>query len=170
MATPMTPSPVRSVLAAAVPVGVNLLLGVPAIVPPLCGWWLWTRYLPMDCRDVSDLDEREVTDCDLHTLDHASAVMFIGAVSGLAVALLVSSTDAVAPRRRGEPRRLWAASAALVPVPFAVLWALARVQGRGRAGRRLTRPAGARRARRLRRAGGGGPARPPRPSRGPPGP
>ncbi|WP_017537534.1 hypothetical protein [Nocardiopsis halophila] len=126
----MTPAPVRSVLAAAVPVGVNLLLGIPAIVPLLCGWWLWTRYLPMDCRDVSDLYEREVTECDLHTLDHAGVVMFFGAVSALVVALMVFATDVAAPRRRGSPRRrLWAASAALVPVPFAVLWALARVQG-----------------------------------------
>ncbi|MEU3315194.1 hypothetical protein ABZ743_21315 [Streptomyces sp. NPDC006662] len=110
----------RGVLA---PVLVNLALGVPAIVPFHLGWWTLTEYLPMDCHSTADLARPDLGHCDFHTLDHSTAVLFLLVVTGVLLVGAVFVVDAVLPPR--ARRGTWLRSAALVPVPFALLLAFA---------------------------------------------
>ncbi|MFD3453257.1 hypothetical protein ACFWVC_13870 [Streptomyces sp. NPDC058691] len=103
---------------------VNLALGVPAVVPLYCAWWLLTEYLPMDCRSVSDASAPGFSGtCDYHVLDHAGPVMFLLALSGLFVLALVLLVDVAVPRSKGRPVRPWALAGLVVPVPFLALLA-----------------------------------------------
>ncbi|MFC9652657.1 hypothetical protein [Streptomyces sp. NPDC056937] len=104
---------------------VNLALGVPAIVPLYLLWWLLTKYLPMDCRQVEDVVEPGVINCNYTTLDHAWVIMFLLAVTGLFMLALVLLVDVLLPRRRGRRTGVWLAAAVLIPVPFMVCLALA---------------------------------------------
>ncbi|MFH7594199.1 hypothetical protein WDV06_03735 [Streptomyces racemochromogenes] len=110
----------RGVLA---PVLANLALGVPAVVPLYLGWWVLTEYLPMDCHSTADLAKPDLGNCDFHTLDHSTTVLFLLVVTGVLLVGAVFVVDAVLPSaaRRGT----WLRSAALVPVPFALLLACA---------------------------------------------
>ncbi len=105
----------------------NLGLGLPAIVPLSLAWWLLTEYAPMDCDSVADLARTDLVDCDYTTLDHGPVVMFVLAVTGVALLAVLLAVDVVLPRTRGRRRRTWLACALLVPVPFAVCLLLARV-------------------------------------------
>lgn len=101
----------------------NLALGVPAVVPLYLLWWVATEYLPMDCHTTADLADPGLANCDYHTLDHAPVVLFLLVVTGVLLLGTVLLVDAVLPSE--ERRRVWLRSAALIPVPFALLLALA---------------------------------------------
>ncbi|NLU69578.1 hypothetical protein HCC30_20305 [Streptomyces sp. HNM0574] len=99
----------------------NLLLGVPAVVPLSLAWWLATEYLPMDCRSVADLSDPGLAHCNYTTLDHAPVMMFLLAVTGLLMLWLILAVNVFRPRRLGRPRGAWLGGTLLIPVPFAVL-------------------------------------------------
>ncbi|MFD9570966.1 hypothetical protein ACFWBI_14055 [Streptomyces sp. NPDC059982] len=101
----------------------NLALGVPAVIPLYCLWWVATEYLPMDCHSTADLADPGLRNCDFHTLDHSTGVLFLLVVTGVLMLGAVLVVDAVLPPK--ERRHLWLRSAALIPVPFALLLALA---------------------------------------------
>ncbi|MFG2618370.1 hypothetical protein ACGFXC_12165 [Streptomyces sp. NPDC048507] len=101
----------------------NLALGLPAVIPLYLLWWVVTEYLPMDCHSTADLSDPALSDCDFHTLDHSTAVLFLLVVTGVLMLGAVLVVDAVLPAK--ERRHLWLRSAALIPVPFALLLALA---------------------------------------------
>ncbi|MFD8980251.1 hypothetical protein [Streptomyces sp. NPDC059564] len=101
----------------------NLALGVPAVVPLYLLWWVATEYLPMDCHTTADLADPGLGNCDFHTLDHAPVVMFLLVVTGVLLLGTVLVVDAVLPAK--ERRPVWLRSAALIPVPFGMLLALA---------------------------------------------
>lgn len=103
---------------------VNLALGVPAIVPFHLAWWLLTEYLPMDCRTTDDLGKPGLTNCNYTTLDHASVVMFLLAVTGVLVLALVIVVNVLRPRRRGQHLATRLGTAVFIPLPFAVLLSL----------------------------------------------
>ncbi|MFE3770083.1 hypothetical protein [Streptomyces sp. NPDC057579] len=107
------------------PALVNLLLGVPAMVPLFLARWLLVEYLPMDCRTVAEATRPGLTHCNYSTLDHADGVMFLLAVSGLLVLVLVAVVDVLLPLRRGGRLGWWLGAAGLLPVPFATALALA---------------------------------------------
>ncbi|MFI1360615.1 hypothetical protein ACH4TV_44645 [Streptomyces sp. NPDC020898] len=109
-----------------VPGLLNLLLGLPAMIPLYLGWWLLTEYLPMDCHSVADAARSTGGDCNYTTLDHAGPVMFLLALSGLFVVCLVLLVDVLLPRRRGARPGPWLGTALLIPVPFVVALVLAR--------------------------------------------
>ncbi|WP_103937793.1 hypothetical protein [Thermomonospora echinospora] len=100
---------------------VNLALGVPAMLPLYLAWWLWTEYLPMDCRSPADVTKPGLTNCYYPTLDHAPVVMFLLVVTGVPLLALVLVVDVLLPLRR-EGRRLgtWLGMATLIPVPFLI--------------------------------------------------
>jgi hypothetical protein len=104
----------------------NLALGVPAMLPLYLAWWLWTEYLPMDCRSPADVSKPGLTNCYYPTLDHAPVVMFLLAVTAVPLLVLVLVVDVLLPLRR-EGRRLgtWLGMAVLIPIPFAVCLGLA---------------------------------------------
>lgn len=103
----------------------NLALGVPAIIPLYLTYWLLTDYLPSPC-DAFAPDPR-LSNCDYHTLDHAPVMMFLLALTGVALLLALLAMDVLGPRRRREDRPgRWLATAALIPVPFLVLLCLAK--------------------------------------------
>ncbi len=100
----------------------NLALGVPAMLPLYLARWLWTEYLPMDCRSSQDVIKPGLTNCYHPTLDHAPVVMFLLVVTGVALLALVLAVDVLLPlRRRGRQLGAWLGMAALIPVPF-VVW------------------------------------------------
>lgn len=91
------------------------------MLPLYLAWWLWTEYLPMDCRSTDDLIKPGLTNCYYPTLDHAPVVMFLLAVTGVLLLALIFIMDVLLPLRREEPRlRIWLGMAALIPVPFVV--------------------------------------------------
>ncbi|MFG2554975.1 hypothetical protein [Streptomyces sp. NPDC048581] len=105
----------------------NLALGVPAIIPLYATYWLLTDYLPMDCRDITDMARPDVRNCNFHTLDHAGPMMFLLALTGALLLMLVVAVDILRPRTRdGDGPGRWLATAVLIPVPFLVLLCLAR--------------------------------------------
>lgn len=73
------------------PVLVNLALGVPAIIPLYCAWWLLARWVPMDCESIGEAVSPGFDgSCYYPTLDHGPIVMAALAVTGLPLlALLV---------------------------------------------------------------------------------
>ncbi|MEU4952374.1 hypothetical protein [Streptomyces lavendulae] len=101
----------------------NLALGVPAAVPFHLLWWVVTEYLPMDCHSTDDLADPNLGNCDHTTLDHSTGVLFLLVVTGVLLLGAVFVVDAVLPPK--ERRRVWLGSAALIPVPFVLLLALA---------------------------------------------
>lgn len=103
---------------------VNLALGVPATLPLALAWWLLTEYLPMDCRSTEDLAKPGLVNCNYTTLDHASVVMFLLAVTGVVILALVVVVDVVLPVRRGRGLAARLGTAVLIPLPFAVCLAL----------------------------------------------
>ena len=112
------------------PVVVNLVLGVLAVVPLYCAYWLLTEYVPMDCESIDEASAPGFTgDCFYPTLDHAGPVTAVLAVTGLPVLALPAVVDVQRPLARGQRLGPWLGSAALVFVPFGALWAVARLQG-----------------------------------------
>ncbi|MFF4778962.1 hypothetical protein [Microtetraspora fusca] len=103
----------------------NLGLGVPAGVPLYLAWWLLTKYMPMDCKRPEDLTKPELTNCNYTTLDHASGIMFLLAVTGIFTLAFVAMIDVIIPLQRGRRLAAWLGAATLIPVPFAIFLALA---------------------------------------------
>lgn len=103
---------------------VNLALGVPAMIPLCLAWWLLTEYLPMDCRSVEDAARPGLADCNYTTLDHAGPVMFLLAVTGLLMLVLVLVVDVLLPLRRGDRLGTWLGTTVLILAPFTVCTAL----------------------------------------------
>ncbi|MFI6011408.1 hypothetical protein ACIBAG_21755 [Streptomyces sp. NPDC051243] len=100
---------------------------MPAIIPSYLAYWLLTKYLPMDCRDIKDMARPDVRNCDFHTLDHAGPVMFLLALTGSLLLALVVAVDVLRPLARDDDRPArWLAMATLIPVPFLVLLCLAK--------------------------------------------
>lgn len=100
----------------------NLALGVFAMLPLSQARWLWTEYLPMDCRSPADIGEPGI--CYHPHLDHAPVVMFFLVVTGVVLLLLVLVVDVALPLRRGERLGTWLAATVLIPVPYAAWLAL----------------------------------------------
>lgn len=92
-------------------------------MPLYLAWWALTEYLPMDCHSTADLAGPDLRNCDFHTLDHSAAMLFLLVVTGVLLVGAVFVVDAVLPSR--ARRGTWLRSAALVPVPFALLLAFA---------------------------------------------
>ena len=103
-----------------VPGLVNLVLGIPAMVPLDLAWWLLTEYLPMDCRNMEDVGRPGHADCEYTTLDYAGPAMFMLAVTGLFMLVLILMVDVVLPLRRGDRLGRWLGTAVLILAPFAV--------------------------------------------------
>ncbi|MFI0240175.1 hypothetical protein [Streptomyces sp. NPDC016845] len=107
------------------PVLVNLLLGLPALAPLGCAWWLLSEWLPMDCRSVEESYAPGFTgSCNYETLDNGPVLMGLGAVSGLVVLALVVLANRGFARRADIGRSVWTRAVPFVLLPFAVLWAL----------------------------------------------
>ncbi|WP_128428738.1 hypothetical protein [Streptomyces cyaneus] len=103
----------------------NLALGVPAIIPLYLTYWLLTEYVPLSCDAFAT--RPDMSNCDYHTLDHAPVMMFLLAVTGTLLLILLLTVDVLGPRRRGDARPgRWLAMATLIPVPFMVLLCLAK--------------------------------------------
>lgn len=103
----------------------NLALGVPAMLPFYLAWWLWTEYLPMDCRSPEDAIEPGLINCYYPTLDHAPVVMLLLIVTGMPLLALMVIVDVLLPLRRGGRRGTWLGMAALIPVPIVLFLSLA---------------------------------------------
>ncbi|MER6577948.1 hypothetical protein [Nonomuraea sp. NPDC001023] len=103
---------------------VNLALGVPATLPLALAHWLLTEYLPMDCGSTEDLAKPVLVNCNYTTLDHASIVMFLLAVTGVVILASVVVVDVILPVRRGLGLAARLGTAVLIPLPFAVCLAL----------------------------------------------
>ncbi|MDO0914663.1 hypothetical protein QQM39_28685 [Streptomyces sp. DT2A-34] len=103
----------------------NLALGVPAILPLYLTYWLWTEYAPLSCDAFAT--RPDMSNCDYHTLDHAPVMMFLLALTGALLLILLLAVDVLGPRARGDARPgRWLAMATLIPVPFLVLLCLAK--------------------------------------------
>ena len=97
---------------------INLLLGLPAMIPLYSARWFWTDYFPMDCRSIEDAGRPEVTNCNYTTLDHAAPMMLFLAVSALAMLTLVLVVNVILPLRLGGRLAAWLWASVLLPVPF----------------------------------------------------
>ncbi|MEV4611352.1 hypothetical protein AB0K43_01945 [Kitasatospora sp. NPDC049258] len=105
----------------------NLGIGLPAVVPLYLAWWLLTEYAPMDCASVAEAAAPGFAGtCNYTVLDHAGVVAFLLLLTGGLVLALVLLVDLLLPRARGREAGPWLAATVLIPVPFAVLWLLAR--------------------------------------------
>ncbi|KPI19712.1 hypothetical protein OK074_7788 [Actinobacteria bacterium OK074] len=102
---------------------VNLLLGLPALVPLYCVQWLFTEYLPMDCRSTGD-PAAGTTNCDYQTLDHGGPVQAILAVTGVVVLGLAFLAYRALPLVPGSRPRSALGAAVLLLVPYGALWVL----------------------------------------------
>ncbi len=110
------------------PVVVNLALGVLAVVPLYCAYWLLTEYVPMDCDSMEEALAPGFTgECSYPTLDHAPFVMVLLAVTGLPLLVLLAVVDVGRPLARRQRLGPWLGAAALALVPFGVLWAAAQL-------------------------------------------
>ncbi|WP_159053181.1 hypothetical protein [Streptomyces regalis] len=103
----------------------NLAIGLPAIIPLYLTYWLLTDYLPSNC-DAFAADPA-LSNCDYHTLEDAPLLMFLLAVTGALLLMVLVMVNVLAPRSREDdnPRR-WLAMTTLIPVPFLVLLCLAK--------------------------------------------
>ncbi|WP_395107638.1 hypothetical protein [Actinomadura sp. SCN-SB] len=90
------------------------------MLPLYLAWWLWTEYLPMDCKTTQDLLKPRLTNCYYPTLDHAPVMMFLLAVTGSLLLALVLILDVLLPLRRGGRLRTSLGTTVLIPVPFVI--------------------------------------------------
>ena len=117
-----TPSPLRWTI----PVLVNVLIGLLALVPLGCAWWLLSEWLPMDCRSVRDSYSPDFTGtCNYSTLDNGPVMMTLGAASGTLVLLLTILANRGLARDEDIGRATWVRAAPFVLLPFVVVWVLA---------------------------------------------
>ncbi|RLV08829.1 hypothetical protein CTZ27_08775 [Streptomyces griseocarneus] len=106
-----------------VPGAVNLALGIPAMIPLSCAWWLVTEYLPMGCHSTEEAARGGIAHCDFRTLDHAGPMMFLLTASGLLMLALVLAVNVLGPLRRGDRPGRWLRTAVLIPAPYAAVLA-----------------------------------------------
>ncbi|MDV5146374.1 hypothetical protein R1T08_19760 [Streptomyces sp. SBC-4] len=97
-----------------IPLWVNLLLGVPAMLPLHSAWLLLTEYRPCAwntsgyasaCGDANMIEAAGW---------HRASVLFIG---GLGL-LLVLAVDVLLPASTGRRRRHWLTASLALPVPY----------------------------------------------------
>ncbi|MEU6393115.1 hypothetical protein [Streptomyces sp. NPDC046939] len=107
------------------PVLVNRALGLPALAPLGCAWWLVSEWLPMDCHSTEEAASPGFAgDCDYTTLDHGPAMLWLTAVSALFVLVLVVLANRGFARKADIGRSVWTRAVPFVLLPFAVLWTL----------------------------------------------
>lgn len=88
----------------------NLLIGVVAVAPGWCVWWLVTQYPLLRCSERACIPDAA----------EPAPVMAAGAVlGGLFVLGLILLVDVLMPRQEGLRTGRWLGMAVLVPVPFA---------------------------------------------------
>ncbi|MCD7445284.1 hypothetical protein K4B79_44780 [Streptomyces lincolnensis] len=97
------------------PVGINLLFGVPAVIPLHSAWLLLTEYrsCALDTAPVG------LADCgDIGVVEGAGwARVGLLVVGGLGLLLLLA-VDVLFPAATGRPWRRWLAASLAVPVPY----------------------------------------------------
>lgn len=109
----------------AAPVLANLALGLPALAPLGCAWWVLSEWLPMDCGSVEESFAPGFTgSCDYDTLDNGPIVLGLGVMSGLLVLFLVLLANRGFAREADIGRSVWTRAVPFVLLPFAVLWTL----------------------------------------------
>ncbi|MFE4259776.1 hypothetical protein [Streptomyces sp. NPDC056883] len=90
----------------------NLLIGVVAVIPCGCVWWLLTEYPSARCGGDWA--------CNEEASESAFAMTGFALIGGTVVLGLVLVVDVLMPRQEDWRLRNWLGMAALVPVPFAV--------------------------------------------------
>ncbi|MER5402679.1 hypothetical protein [Streptomyces sp. NPDC002599] len=99
---------------------VNLLVGVPAMVPLYSLWWLsGHRWGGSAVNHSSTIIEVCGADCD-----RAGVATWTAAASGLLVLALVALADGLVPLRRERPAGPWLMAMPAVLVPFLVFQAV----------------------------------------------
>ncbi|MFE7811034.1 hypothetical protein ACFU5P_03430 [Streptomyces sp. NPDC057433] len=98
-----------------VPAGVNLLFGIPAMIPLHSAWLLLTRY--RSC--ALDTAGFGLTHCgDVTVIEGAGwARAGLLVVGGLGL-LLVVLVDVLFPAATGRPWRRWLAASLVIPLPY----------------------------------------------------
>lgn len=87
----------------------NLLIGVVAIVPGWCVWWLAVEYPSLRCDSGG---------CDPDAAEPAPVMAYGAALGGILVLGLILMVDVLMPRQEGRRPHPWLAMTVLVPVPF----------------------------------------------------
>ncbi|MEU7659482.1 hypothetical protein [Streptomyces lincolnensis] len=97
------------------PVGINLMFGVPAVIPLHSAWLLLTDYrsCALDTAPVG------LSDCgDISVVEGAGwARLGLLVLGGLGL-LLVLAVDVLFPAATGRPWRRWLAASLAIPVPY----------------------------------------------------
>ncbi|MER6423398.1 hypothetical protein [Streptomyces sp. NPDC001137] len=102
---------------------VNLLVGIPAMVPLYSLWWLSERRWGGSVIDrASTIVEVCGADCD-----RTGLAMWTATVTGLLVVLLLVVTDVLVPLHRDRPLGPWLKAIPVVIVPFLVFQAVSTV-------------------------------------------
>ncbi|MFD6548647.1 hypothetical protein [Streptomyces sp. NPDC058398] len=99
---------------------VNLLVGVPAMVPLYSLWWLSGRRWGGSAVDRSST----IIDVCGADCDRAGVATWTVAASGLLVLLLVAVADGLVPLRRDRPVGPWLRAVPAVLAPFLVFQAV----------------------------------------------
>ncbi|WEH34282.1 hypothetical protein PZB75_13475 [Streptomyces sp. AM 4-1-1] len=99
---------------------VNLLVGIPAMVPLYSLWWLSERRWGGPAIDRSSTIV-EVCGADCGRTDLA---MWTATASGLLVLLLVAVADVIVPLHRDRPLGAWLRAMPVALVPFLVFQAI----------------------------------------------
>ncbi|MFF8590891.1 hypothetical protein ACF061_05525 [Streptomyces sp. NPDC015220] len=104
------------------PVLVNLLIGLPAVVVLACARW----YAANGHCDMGDLRRPDLDGCTYRQIDHSGPILFALVVSGAFVSSLVLIADVLVPLRRGRSPAPWLLTLPVVPLPYVVLVVTAR--------------------------------------------
>ncbi|WP_328443725.1 hypothetical protein OG780_01170 [Streptomyces sp. NBC_00386] len=99
---------------------VNLLVGIPAMVPLYSLWWLSERRWG---RSVIDRSSTIIEVCGADC-DRAGVATWTVAASGLLVLLLLALADGLVPLRRDRPVGPWLKAMPAVLVPFFIFQAV----------------------------------------------
>ncbi|MFE1438848.1 hypothetical protein [Streptomyces sp. NPDC058739] len=102
------------------PLLVNLLLGVPALVPLLCARW----YLAHGHCGQDDLRRPDLDHCTYDQIESSGFVLFGLVGGGLFVLALVLLADVLGPLRRERPLTPWLVTLPALFGPYAALSAL----------------------------------------------
>lgn len=104
------------------PVVANLVMGLFAVVPIYCAYWLATRLAPMDCRDISDMYETPPpTNCDFHVLDHYPIFQAGLLLTGTILLVLILLIDVFLPLVTKRNPLAWLVWTPLIAIPYALL-------------------------------------------------
>ncbi|MFC3573611.1 hypothetical protein ACFOZ0_10075 [Streptomyces yaanensis] len=100
-----------------VPLLVNLLIGIPAIVVVLCARW----YAAYGHCGLEDIERPDLDGCSYHDIDHSGPILVVLVVTGLFVLLLVLLADVLLPLSRRRPLRPWLLTLPAVLLPYVLL-------------------------------------------------